>query len=50
MCHTVRRDYYNSYEFSIPEECTPGPHMLTLKVEDLLSGKTASQSVDFLVK
>jgi hypothetical protein len=50
MCHTVRRDYYNSYEFSIPEKCTPGPHMLTLKVEDLLSGKTASQSVDFLVK
>ncbi|HEV8067115.1 MAG TPA: hypothetical protein VGP76_05210 [Planctomycetaceae bacterium] len=46
----VRRDYYNSYEFCIPEQCGPGPHKIKLTIKDELSGQTASSTVDFIVK
>ena len=49
-CYSLRRDYYNSYEFSIPEQCAPGPHKLKLTIKDELSGKTASSTIDFIVK
>jgi hypothetical protein len=50
LCQNVRRDYYNSYEFTIPSPCTPGPHTLKLTVEDLLSAQKASYTVNFAVK
>jgi hypothetical protein len=50
LCQTMRRDYYNSYEFNIPEACAPGPHSLTLTVEDKLGHKTASRTIQFVVK
>jgi len=50
LCQSVRRDYYNSYEFTIPSVCTPGPHTLRLTIEDVLSGQATSSTVDFVVK
>jgi hypothetical protein len=50
QCSSPRRDYYNSYEFSIPQQISLGPHTLKLTVEDQLSQKVASYSVNFTVK
>jgi hypothetical protein len=50
QCASPRRDYYNSYEFSIPQQISLGPHTLKLTVEDQLSQKLASYSVNFTVK
>jgi tetratricopeptide (TPR) repeat protein len=50
LCNSVRRDYYNSYEFNIPTDCAPGPHQLKLTIKDLLSRQTATCTADFIVK
>ncbi|HET6325083.1 MAG TPA: hypothetical protein VFG04_10310 [Planctomycetaceae bacterium] len=50
QCASPRRDYYNSYEFAIPREISLGPHTLKLTVEDQLSQKVASYTVNFTVK
>jgi hypothetical protein len=50
LCASPRRDYYNSYEFSIPQGIALGPHQLKLTVEDQLSQKLASYTVNFTVK
>jgi hypothetical protein len=50
ICANPRRDYYNSYEFVIPQRIGLGPHTLKLTVEDQLSQKVATSSVNFTVK
>jgi tetratricopeptide (TPR) repeat protein len=50
LCNSLRRDYYNTYEFSIPSDSVPGPHTLKLTIEDQLSGKAANFTVDFTGK
>jgi hypothetical protein len=50
LCASPRRDYYNSYEFAIPAGIALGPHQLKLTVEDQLSQKVASYTVNFTVK
>jgi hypothetical protein len=50
QCASPRRDYYNSYEFAIPQQIGLGPHTLKLTVEDQLSQKVASYTVNFTVK
>jgi tetratricopeptide (TPR) repeat protein len=50
LSKNLRRDYYNSYEFTVPSACAPGPHTLKLTVEDQLSGKVATGTVNFTVK
>ncbi|HET6327906.1 MAG TPA: tetratricopeptide repeat protein [Planctomycetaceae bacterium] len=50
LCQSVRRDYYNSYEFLIPSGCAPGPHTLKLTIADMLGTKTADSSIHFTVK
>ncbi len=50
QCASPRRDYYNSYEFAIPREIALGPHTLKLTVEDQLSQKVATYTVNFTVK
>ncbi len=50
LCASPRRDYYNSYEFAIPQQISLGPHTLKLTVEDQLSQKIASYTVNFTVK
>jgi hypothetical protein len=50
LCASPRRDYYNSYEFPIPQQIALGPHTLKLTVQDQLSQKVASYTVNFTVK
>lgn len=49
-CSVPRRDYYISYELSIPQRIGMGPHTLKLTVEDEISQKLATYSVNFTVK
>jgi len=49
-CSVPRRDYYISYELSIPQRIGLGPHTLKLTVEDEISQKLATYSVNFTVK
>jgi hypothetical protein len=51
LCSSPRRDYFHSYEIRIPQRITSlGPHVLKLTVEDQLSRKTATYSLNFTVK
>lgn len=49
-CHNHRRDYFHSYEFTIPQRISLGPHVMTLTVEDQLSRKIATYRLNFMVK
>jgi hypothetical protein len=50
LCANQRRDYYNTYEFAIPQRIGIGPHTLKLTVEDQISHKVATYTVNFTVK
>ena len=50
LCRSARRDYFHSYELTIPQNIGLGPHTLVLTIEDQATGKKASQSVTFVVK
>ena len=50
ICRNHRRDYFHSYEFTIPSRLALGPHVLKLTVEDQLSRKVASYTLNFTVK
>jgi hypothetical protein len=50
LCRTHRRDYFHSYQFTIPAKLTLGPHVLKLLVEDQVSRRVASYSLNFTVK
>jgi hypothetical protein len=50
LCANQRRDYYNTYEFAIPQRIGMGPHTLKLTVEDQISHKIATYTVNFTVK
>jgi hypothetical protein len=50
LCANPRRDYYNSYEFAIPQRIGLGPHSLKLTVEDQISRKVATYTMNFTVK
>lgn len=51
LCLNHRRDYYHSYEFTLPPatKIALGPHTLKLIVEDLLSNKVAEETLRFTV-
>ncbi len=50
LCHNHRRDYFHSYEFTIPQRISLGPHVMTLTVEDQLNHKIATYRLNFMVK
>jgi hypothetical protein len=50
LCHNQRRDYFHSYEFTIPQRISLGPHVMTLTVEDQLNRKVATYRLNFMVK
>ncbi|MEX1230795.1 MAG: hypothetical protein WEB58_11175 [Planctomycetaceae bacterium] len=50
LCRQPRTDYFHSYEFTIPQRITLGPHVLKLVVEDQLSQKLSTYSINFMVK
>jgi hypothetical protein len=49
-CRSIRHDYFHSYKIDLPQHLTPGPYALVLTVEDELSGKSATQTVNFLIR
>jgi hypothetical protein len=50
LCRRRRQDYFHSYEFTIPQRIGLGPHVLKLIVEDQLSRKIATYSLNFTVR
>lgn len=50
LCRSLRRDYFQSYAFAIPRTLPLGRYTLTLTVTDLLSQKTASESLQLTVR
>jgi hypothetical protein len=50
ICRTHRRDYFHSYQYTIPTKLTLGPHLLKLTVEDQLSRRVATYTLNFTVK
>ena len=50
LCRNPRRDFFLSYELNIPPRLGLGPHVLKLTVEDQLSRKLTTYSMNFTVK
>lgn len=50
FCRAQRRDYFHSYEFSIPPNLEPGQYTLVLEVVDQQSRKVATSRVNFEVE
>lgn len=50
FCRAQRRDYFHSYEFSIPPNLEPGQYTLVLEVIDQQSRKVAMSKVNFEVE
>lgn len=50
FCRAQRRDYFHSYEFSIPADLEPGQYTLVLRVIDQQSRKVAMSKVNFEVE
>lgn len=50
VCRTHRRDYFHSYQFTIPTKLSLGPHVLKLSVEDQLSRRIGTYTLNFTVK
>lgn len=50
FCRAQRRDYFHSYEFSIPPNLEPGQYTLVLEVIDQQSRKVATSRVNFEVE
>ncbi len=49
LCRTPRTDYYHSYRIDMPTHLVPGPHVLKLTVQDDLSGKITTETINFSV-
>ncbi len=45
-----RTDYFHSYKLDLPLHVTPGAYSLRLTLEDELSGKIGTSTIDFLVR
>jgi hypothetical protein len=50
FCRAQRRDYFHSYEFSIPANLEPGQYTLVLRIVDQQSRKVATSRVNFEVE
>ncbi|HWL08665.1 MAG TPA: hypothetical protein VNQ76_09680 [Planctomicrobium sp.] len=50
QCRTLRTDYFHSYRLSLPSHLTSGPHILKLMIQDEISGKIATESIQFVVQ
>jgi hypothetical protein len=50
FCRAQRRDYFHSYEFSVPPNLEPGQYTLVLRVVDQQSRKVATSRVNFEVE
>jgi len=49
-CRNRRQDYFHSYMVNIPERSTLGPHLMKLTIEDQISHKVNTYTMNFNVK
>lgn len=47
---TLRTDYYHSYRLDLPANLVRGPHLVKLILQDELTGKQTTESINFTVK
>jgi|GEM_PF-780664 len=50
ICRNHRRDFFHSYEFTVPQDLQPGLYTLVLRVTDQLSQKVATSRLNFRVE
>ncbi|MHC4876688.1 MAG: hypothetical protein ACYTGL_09335 [Planctomycetota bacterium] len=50
ICRNHRRDFFHSYEFTVPQELQSGLYTLVLRVTDQLSQKVATSRLNFRVE
>ncbi len=50
ICRNHRRDFFHSYEFTVPQDLQPGVYTLVLRVTDQLSQKVATSRLNFRVQ
>ena len=50
LCRSHRQDYFHSYELKLPADLAPGPHVLTLTVEDMQGGDVAVYALNFTIE
>jgi hypothetical protein len=50
LCRSHRRDYFHVYQFTIPTKLSAGAHVLKLTVEDQISRRVATYTLNFMVK
>lgn len=50
ICRNHRRDFFHSYEFTVPQDLQPGLYTLVLRVTDQLSQKVATSRLNFSVE
>jgi hypothetical protein len=50
ICRNQRRDFFHSYEFTVPQDLQPGLYTLVLRVTDQLSQKVATSRLNFSVE
>jgi hypothetical protein len=47
LCARQRRDYFNAYTYTLPENLQPGYYKLQVTIVDELSGSVATESIPF---
>ena len=50
FCRNRRRDYFHSYELTIPQDIRRGTHVLRLSVDDPFTGKVATETMTFTIR
>jgi hypothetical protein len=50
LCHSRRKDFMQGFKYRLPQRMAPGSYVMKLVIEDQLSGKSAENSLNFVVK
>src|SRR5262245_29697479 len=50
VSHTPQHDYYLHYSFAIKSDMRPGPHVVTVEVVDVPTGRKVSRKLEFVVR
>lgn len=50
VSHTPQHDYYLHYSFAVKNDMRPGPHVVTVEVVDVPTGRKVSRKLEFVVR
>ncbi|SFJ46682.1 hypothetical protein [Planctomicrobium piriforme] len=50
LCRTLRSDYYHSYRIDLPPHLGRGQHAVKLILQDEVSGKIATETIEFTIR